>query len=94
MEGGCHTLGISVGPHAECNTYLHASNRGGYPEVKGGVGSCAASSCKFNNKLECQAPRIDVNIDDKHADCQTFQTEGKKDALTFADEDNGYARDK
>ena len=38
--GACHTLGITVGPHAECNTYVHASSRGGFPEVKGGIGAC------------------------------------------------------
>ena len=22
MDGACHTLAITVGPHAECNTYM------------------------------------------------------------------------
>lgn len=73
-EGSCHTLGITVGPHAECNTYVHHSTRGGFPEVKGGIGACLASSCKFNDKLECQAAEVSVNTDDKHADCATFET--------------------
>ncbi|MBI4187123.1 MAG: DUF1540 domain-containing protein [Chloroflexi bacterium] len=73
-EGSCHTLGITVGPHAECNTYVHASSRGGFPEVTGGIGACLASNCKFNSKLECQATKVDVAIDDKHADCKTFQS--------------------
>ena len=90
MDGACHTLAITVGPHAECNTYVHASSRGGFPKVKGGIGACTASNCKFNNKLECQAPQVDVAVDEKHADCQTFQTEGKKDVLTFNDEDNAF----
>ena len=90
MEGACHTLGINVGPHAECNTYVHASARGGFAEVKAGVGACTASNCKFNNKLECKAPKVEVAVDDKHADCQTFQAEGKSDALTFNDEDNAF----
>ena len=30
MDGACHTLAITVGPHAECNTYVHASSRGGF----------------------------------------------------------------
>ncbi len=72
-EASCHTLGITVGPHAECNTYVHASSRGGFPEVTGGVGACLASSCKFNDKLECQAAKVDVATDEKHADCKTFQ---------------------
>jgi hypothetical protein len=72
-DESCHTLGITIGPHAECNTYVHASSRGGFTEVKGGIGACLTSSCKFNTKLECQAAKVDVAIDDKHADCQTFQ---------------------
>ena len=72
-DGSCHTLGITVGPHAECNTYVHASSRGGFPEVRGGIGACTASSCKFNNQLECQASKVDISTDDKHADCRTFQ---------------------
>ena len=72
-EGACHTLGITVGPHAECNTYVHASSRGGFPDIKGGIGACTASSCKFNEKLECQASQVDVDVDAKHADCKTFQ---------------------
>ena len=68
-DGACHTLGITVGPHAECNTYVHASSRGGFPEVKGGIGACLASGCKFNNKLECQAKEVNVPTDAKHADC-------------------------
>jgi hypothetical protein len=33
---------------------------------------------------------VDVAVDDKHADCQTFQMESKQDALTFKDEDNAF----
>ena len=72
-DGACHTLGITVGPHAECNTYVHASSRGGFPDIKGGIGACTASNCKFNEKLECQAAQVDVAVDAKHADCKTFQ---------------------
>ena len=31
-DGSCHTLGITVGPHAECNTYVHASSHGGFAD--------------------------------------------------------------
>jgi hypothetical protein len=72
-EGSCHTLGITVGPHAECNTYVHHSTRGGFPGVQGGIGACLASSCQFNDKLECKADEVDVTSDDKHADCATFK---------------------
>jgi hypothetical protein len=89
-DGSCHTLGITIGPHAECNTYVHASSRGGFPEIKGGIGACLTSNCKFNNNLECQAKEVDVAVDNKHADCKTFQSEGKQDVLTFLDEDNAF----
>ncbi|MBI2830860.1 MAG: DUF1540 domain-containing protein [Chloroflexi bacterium] len=70
----CHTLGINVGPHAECNTYHHGSARGGFAEVKGGIGACFASDCKFNQQLECKSPNIDVAFHSLHADCQTYQS--------------------
>ena len=76
-EGNCRTLGITVGPHAECNTYVHASARGGFPDVKGGIGACMASSCKFNEQLECRASSVSVATDDKHADCATFKAKSK-----------------
>lgn len=73
MDSLCRTPGITVGPHAECNTYNHASSRGGFPEVKGGVGACLDSNCKFNRQMECQAPNINVASHNKHADCETFE---------------------
>lgn len=73
MNELCHTLGITVGPHAECNTYNHGSSKGGFSEVKGGIGACLASECKFNEQLECRAPNINVVSHDRHADCETFE---------------------
>jgi hypothetical protein len=71
--GACHTWGITVGPHAECNTFVHASRRAGFPEIKGGVGACLASRCKHNENLECKSFNIDVAVDEeKHADCMTY----------------------
>jgi len=72
IDGACHTLGINIGPHAECNTYVHASSRGGFEGVQSGVGACMTSNCKFNVKLECRATKINVAVDGKHADCKTF----------------------
>lgn len=68
----CHTMGITVGDHAECNTYNHGSRRGGFSEVKGAVGACLASDCTFNDQLECKAPHIEVGGHSEHADCDTF----------------------
>ena len=72
-NNACHTLGINVGPHAECNTYTHGSSKGGFKEVRGAIGACLTSDCKFNDRLECQAPNIKVANHDRHADCDTFQ---------------------
>ncbi len=73
QEKMCHTPGIMVGHHAECNSYNHASRRGGYAEVMAGVGSCLAEECRFNQKLECHANEIDIDSHSEHADCGTFE---------------------
>jgi hypothetical protein len=69
----CRTFGITVGSHAECNTYTHGSRTGGIDEVKGGVGACLAGECKFNEELECTAPLINVEGHSVHADCAMFE---------------------
>jgi len=73
MDGLCRTPAITVGPHAECITYVHASSRGGFNDVSGGIGACLAADCKFNERLECRAPEIDVTSHGKHADCETYE---------------------
>lgn len=73
MSDLCHTLGINVGAHAECNTYNHGSGKGGFQEANGGIGACLAADCKFNEQLECRASSINVASHDRHADCETFQ---------------------
>jgi methylmalonyl-CoA mutase cobalamin-binding subunit len=72
-EGKCHTMAITVGSHAECNTFVHASARGGFDDVNGGVGACQTEDCVFNERLECQASVIGVSGHDRHADCKTFR---------------------
>ena len=73
QENICHTMGINVGAHAECNTFIHGSRKGGFREARAGIGACLASECKHNTELECKAPRIDVTIHNGHADCHTFE---------------------
>ncbi len=72
-DNRCHTLGITVGPHAECNTFSHASGRGGFDEVNGGVGACLAANCQFNDRLECKIQKISVVSHDRHPDCETYK---------------------
>ena len=73
-DNRCRTPGITVGPHAECNTFSHASARGGFDEINGGVGACLAADCKFNDRLECKSPNIGVEAHDRHSDCKTYHS--------------------
>ncbi len=73
MNNVCHTPGINVGAHAECNTYTHGSSKAGFQEITGGIGACLASECQFNEQLECRASSINVTSHDRHADCEKFQ---------------------
>ena len=84
----CHTLAITVGPHAECNSYNHGSRTGGFKEVKGGVGACLASDCRFNEQLECRATRISVENHSEHADCETFESAVEKLVTADVEEDS------
>ena len=70
--GDCRTPGITVGPHAECHTFVPASARAGFKDVKGGIGACQAAYCKYNDMLECKASSVHVASHDLHADCATF----------------------
>lgn len=71
--GCCRTPGITIGAHAECNTYSHASAKGGFDEVVGIVGACLNSGCKFNDQLECVSRTICVTVHGRHPDCQTYR---------------------
>jgi hypothetical protein len=73
-DSRCRTPGITVGSHAECNTFSHASARGGRDNVMAGVGACLAAGCKYNDMLECKSPNIEVATHDRHPDCMTFQS--------------------
>ena len=71
-SGKCHTPAINVGPHAECNAFVHASPKAGFKDVKAGIGACQAAGCSFNDKLECMAIGVNIAGHDRHADCATF----------------------
>jgi len=73
QEGLCHTPAITVGPHAECNAYNYGGSNGGFTELKSAIGACGAADCKYNEMLECRAPKIDVSSHSTHADCKTFE---------------------
>lgn len=73
----CHTMAITVGGPEDacplCDTYVHATQKGGVSDVIGGVGACKVDICKFNQALECTAQNIVVGLHQGHADCQTFK---------------------
>lgn len=76
-HNACHTLAITVGGPGDtcpnCDTYLHASQKGGIFDVQGGVGACKVEKCTFNASLECTASNITVGKHQGHPDCLTYQ---------------------
>lgn len=72
--GGCRTMAINVGPHAECSTSFKGGNlKGGTDGTSPGVGACVSVDCRYNSSLECLAEDIDVTGHGGHADCRTFK---------------------
>ena len=75
IDNRCHTPGITVGPHAECDTFSHSYTavKSGTKEASAGVGACTTADCTFNKQLECHAPDISVSAHSGHPDCRTFR---------------------
>ncbi len=76
QKSQCHAMAITVGgPEvcACCDTYLHASHKGGVADMTGGVGACKVESCSHNSSFECSARSIKVGLHQGHADCTTFK---------------------
>ncbi len=72
----CHTPAITVGDTScpMCDTFTRQDQKGGDPQILGGVGACRADDCKFNESLECRANGISVGMHSNHADCKTYST--------------------
>lgn len=69
----CHAMAITVGgPEPLCDTFLKRGQKGGVPDMTGGVGACKVTSCSFNQSLECSADAIRVGVHGDHAECDTF----------------------
>ena len=72
-EHSCHAGAITIGgDHAHCGTFVEISFRAGTDRT-GLVGACHRSDCRFNDKLECTAPSVDVGARDDVADCLTYE---------------------
>jgi hypothetical protein len=72
----CHAYAITVGgdeEHPQCDTFIHATGKGGDPGITAGVGACKVVDCRFNDSLECDAREIDVLYKGSEPDCGTFQ---------------------
>ncbi len=70
----CHTLAINIGDDIPCcDTFMAGSNKAGFNDVSGGVGSCKVDSCSFNRSLECSAKGIHMSVVGNQVDCQTYR---------------------
>ena len=72
----CHALAITVGgptgiPY--CDTYTSSDEQGGDSDASAGVGACKVSSCVYNDRLECNASKIDVGFQQNKVACLTFE---------------------
>lgn len=74
QDENCHALAITIGDphHAQCDTFLNASMRGGSQTNIGHVGACKVAKCQHNVDLECQAPGISVGQRSSTVDCLTY----------------------
>jgi hypothetical protein len=73
----CHALAIQVGgdaTHPVCDTYtVMQASQCGDRSATGSVGACKASSCEYNENLECIARGITVGYQGDEPDCLTFE---------------------
>jgi hypothetical protein len=76
MDKQCHALAIQVGDaaaHPICDTFTGQANQCGDQSAIAGVGACKASSCEYNENLECMAQGITVGYQQGEPDCLTFE---------------------
>lgn len=76
VSNNCHARAITVGDsmHPGCDTFLPESHHTKESQRIAGIGACKASSCKFNDDLECVAESIRVGTVRNEANCITFMT--------------------
>ena len=76
VDRQCHALAIQVGNNPArpiCDTYSELSGQCGDQSAIAGVGACKASSCEYNENLECIAQSITVGYQGDEPDCLTFE---------------------
>ncbi len=77
-DESCHALAITVGDkpdESKCDTFIQSDIHGGFKKTVAGVGACKASDCRFNERLECVSPNIQVGVQDGNSTCLTFTME-------------------
>lgn len=78
-EIACVTHGITVGDgcnprgsSSRCDTFCLSETDGGNNEEQAGVGACKVMGCMHNERLECEAPGINVGYRGRTPHCLTF----------------------
>jgi len=70
----CHAGAILVGSgHPVCDTFITQYNQHATPSPIARVSECQESDCKYNLDLNCNAPSINVDYHERHADCVTYE---------------------
>jgi hypothetical protein len=72
----CHALAITIGhgTHPMCDTFTDLGAKGGDVGITGKVGACNVSACRWNDKLECSASKITINLHQGGCpDCAKFR---------------------
>lgn len=74
-ENRCHALAVTIGDgvHPHCDTYVHASHRGGDRNCDAGVGACKVEGCSNNKHLECHAKSVQIGWQGDEIDCLTYK---------------------
>jgi len=72
-DSDCHAGAITIaGDHAHCGTFVEISFRSGL-DRSAMVGACHRAECRYNDKLECTAPSVNVGAGQDVADCLTYE---------------------
>ena len=75
-DQSCHTMAITIGDgeNPRCDTFCHATRKGGDASAMSGVGACKVINCRYNTDFECGTSAINVGYKEHIPDCLTFQS--------------------
>jgi hypothetical protein len=73
-SGTCRAIAVTIEtPVPQCGTFIHTGTKAGFPATNAIVGACKASSCLFNNGMECEAEEIQMMLRNNQPVCAAFQ---------------------